>query len=120
MQGVTEGLEISPTSAGLQSLPGGLQPGSACPARAAGSLIPMGQTQGTQELFVCEGRWHLCKAHLALSDTQPWSDPHRGGRMDKIDPKSLCPSLAVIRLGVLYILAVKVFLTGSLYFLFFR
>lgn len=36
----------SPISAGLQSLPGGLQAGSACPARAAGSLVPW-DTHGT-------------------------------------------------------------------------
>lgn len=38
----------SPTSVGLQSLPGGLQLGSAHPAGAAGSLVPMGHTQGTR------------------------------------------------------------------------
>lgn len=109
--GKSEGMEKaspwSPTSAGLQSLPGGLQLSSACPARAAGSLAGMGHTElAALPTF----------AHLALSDTQPWrvSDPHRGGRMDKTDPTSLCPSLAVIRLGV------KIFLIGSSCFLFFN
>lgn len=63
-----------PTSDGLQSLPGGLQPGSACPAGLQGAWLPW-DTQ----------RWQLCLAHPALSDTQSCrvSDPHRGGRMDK-------------------------------------